>query len=414
MELLAPAGNLEKLKTAVLYGANAIYLAGQKFSLRGASDNFSDSELISGLDFAQKRNCKIYVTLNAFLHDEEMKELAEYVKILEKYGVDAVIVSDVGVMTLVQKNSKLPIHVSTQSSCLNVYSAKLWKKLGAKRIVLGREVSLKEASRIKKEVGIEIEVFIHGSMCMSYSGNCIISNYTAGRDSNRGGCIQSCRFSYSTISDKFEKTKIDKHKKLPESLLSSKDLRGIELLPEFIDAGVDSIKIEGRMKSSLYVATTSSIYSRAIKLCYTFSRKDLNAKLNDYSKMLERIPNRGYTSGFLKKMDDLNSVYMGERNSRNSRYEFAGTVMEVDWGKSFTILAQKSIVENSILEILNFDGKVIEFRVKEMETISNDRILKSNQNRLIRFPFSSKNSIFNNFYDDSKIERLNVVRIKTI
>jgi len=413
MELLAPAGNLEKLKTAVLYGANAVYLAGQKFSLRGASDNFSDSELIDGLNFARDRNCKIYVTLNAFLHDEEMMQLSEYIKTLDKFGVDAVIVSDVGVMTLVQKNTKLPIHLSTQSSCLNVSAAKLWKKLGVKRIVLGREVSLIEASKIKKEVGIEIEVFIHGSMCMSYSGNCIISNYTAGRDSNRGGCIQSCRFSYSITPAHSEKINNDKHKQLRESFLSSKDLRGLELLPEFIDAGVDSIKIEGRMKSPLYVATTSSLYSRAIKLCNTHSSEDMNVKLNDYSKMLERIPHRGYTSGFLKKIEDFDSVYNGERNSINSRYEFAGTVMEVDWGKSFTMLTQKTIVEDSILEVLNFDGKVVEFKAKEMETISNDRVFKTNQNRLIRFPLSLKNSISKNSHGKEKIERLNVVRIKT-
>ena len=411
MELLAPAGNLEKLKTAILYGADAVYLAGQKFSLRGASDNFSDSELAEGLDFARKKNCRIYVTLNGFLHDEEMEELSKYVKILENCGVDAVIVSDVGVMSLVQSNTKLPIHVSTQSSCLNVPAAKLWKKLGAKRIVLGREVSLEEARKIKKEVDIEIELFIHGSMCMSYSGNCTISNYTAGRDSNRGGCIQSCRFSYSTFPTQLDNN-FDKQKIIPESVLSSKDLRGLELLPEFIEAGVDSIKIEGRMKSSLYVAYTTSFYSRAIKICNTNYRYEIKDELKDLSKMLENIPKRGYTSGSLKKVPDFDSLYNGGRNSINSRYEFAGTVMEVDGERSFTMLTQKSFDENSILEILSFDGKIVEFKPNKMETISNKRIMKINPNRLIRLPFPLKDGINDNL-GSLKIQRLNVVRIKT-
>ena len=201
MELLAPAGNLNKLKIAVLYGADAIYLAGPKYGLRSASDNFSDTELCEGIQFAHKNNCKTYVTLNAFLHDKELEDLPEYVSFLEQINVDAVIVSDLGVMTIVQQYSKLPIHLSTQASCLNIHAAKTWKKLGAKRLVLGREVSLEEAGKIRKSTGIEVELFVHGSMCSAYSGNCTISNYTSGRDSNRGGCVQSCRFYYSSKKD---------------------------------------------------------------------------------------------------------------------------------------------------------------------------------------------------------------------
>tara|TARA_Y100001970_G_scaffold275598_1_gene377062 strand:- start:2000 stop:3238 length:1239 start_codon:yes stop_codon:yes gene_type:complete len=410
MELLAPAGNLEKLKTAVLYGANAVYLAGKKFSLRGASDNFSDEELISGVQFAKSKGSRVYLTLNSFLHDKELSELSEYIKIIENIGVDAVIVSDVGVLTIVQKNSSLPIHISTQSSCLNVYAAKFWKNLGAKRLVLGREVSLDEAFKIKKEVDIEIELFIHGSMCMSYSGNCIISNYTAGRDSNRGGCIQSCRFSYSKSSTKLER-KFDKKINKSESILSSKDLRGLELLPDFIKAGVDSIKIEGRMKSSLYVATTSSLYSRAINLCNQNISQEIS-KLYDFSKMLENMPHRGYTSGSLKHKPDENSIYIGDRNGINSRYEFAGTVMEVDSEKSFTILAQKSFDNNCLLEIINFDGTILQFSAKGMMSIQNHEVSRSNPNRLIKIPFASKNIDYLNSKNNLGIQPFNVVRIK--
>ena len=186
MELLAPAGNLNKLKIAVLYGADAVYLAGPKYGLRGASDNFSDTELCEGIQFAHQNNCKTYVTLNAFLHDKELEELPDYVSFLEQSKVDAVIVSDLGVMTVVQQHSKLSIHLSTQASCLNLHAAKAWKRLGAKRLVLGREVSLEEAGKIRKASGIEVELFVHGAMCTAYSGNCTISNYSSGRDSNRG------------------------------------------------------------------------------------------------------------------------------------------------------------------------------------------------------------------------------------
>ena len=196
-ELLSPAGSLEKLKVSVLYGADAVYLGGQKFGLRQASDNFTYEELAEGVEFAHTHGAKVYVVLNSFLHDKDLEELPEFITVLEDLKVDAVIVSDLGVICTIRKHSKLVVHLSTQASCLNIESAKLWQKMGAQRIVLGREVTIKEAAKIKQATGLEIEMFVHGSMCMSYSGNCVISNYTQGRDSNRGGCAHSCRFEYS-------------------------------------------------------------------------------------------------------------------------------------------------------------------------------------------------------------------------
>ena len=196
-ELLAPAGNLEKLKIAVLYGADAVYLAGPQFSLRAGTDNFSDVELAEGVRFAHDHRVKVYVTLNAFLHDEELAQLPDYIKFLDTCNVDAVIVSDLGVIATVQQYAPLPLHLSTQASCLNQYAAQLWKNLGVQRIVLGREVSINQAQAIRQAAGIEVEMFVHGAMCMAYSGNCTISNYTQARDSNRGGCVHSCRFPYS-------------------------------------------------------------------------------------------------------------------------------------------------------------------------------------------------------------------------
>ena len=413
MELLAPAGNLDKLKTAVLYGANAVYLAGQKFSLRGASDNFSETELLEGVLFARKNNCKTYVTLNAFLHDQDLKQLPQYVSFLEKCGVDAVIVSDLGVMTVVQQNSELAVHLSTQASCLNVHSAKLWKSLGAKRLVLGREVSLEEAGKIRKEAEIEVELFIHGAMCMAFSGNCTISNYTAGRDSNRGGCVQSCRFSYSAIPDSAESADVSPEN-LPSSLMSSKDLRGMDLLPEFLKTGVDSIKVEGRMKSSLYAATTTSAYSRALKWCDSTSKREWPEKLKELSSMLEKIPHRGYTEGSLQNAADAESIYQGERNSRNSSYEIAGTVMEVDDGKSFTLLTQNAFEHGRTLEVLTFEGKVIEVPTNEMQNISRLPVLKAKPNRLLRFPYPPLVSSSPEVSTSFRIEPMNVVRLQYV
>ena len=418
MELLAPAGNLAKLKTAVLYGADAVYLAGPKFSLRGASDNFSDTELREGIKYAHHKKCKTYVTLNAFLHDKDLNELPEYVRFLEQTSVDAVIVSDLGVMTVVQQHSKLPIHLSTQASCLNIHAAKVWKNLGAKRLVLGREVSLEEAGHIRKEVDIEVELFIHGAMCMAYSGNCTISNYTAGRDSNRGGCIQSCRFSYSVIQE----SSVLEDKSLecfPTSLMSSKDLRGLDLLPKFLKTGVESIKVEGRMKSSLYAATTINAYALALKWCDSTPQEQWPEKLKELSGMLEKIPHRGYTYGYLNNHPEAvvtagaESIYQGDRNGRNSGYEFAGTVMEVEKSKSFTMLTQNSFDCDRVLEVLTFDGSVIEIPTQEMRTLNNTPVQRANPNRLLRFSFSEAVEKSADAAGTFLIQPLNVVRLKT-
>ena len=193
-ELLAPAKNLERLKVAIAYGADAVYLGGQKYGLRTRADNFTDYDLEIGVAFAHQHDAKVYVTLNAFLHDADFEGLEKYCQFLESIGVDAVIVSDLGVLRVVQ-HSNLNIHLSTQASCLNSYAARLWKEMGVKRLIVGRELSIAEAGLIRRS-GIDVEMFAHGAMCMAYSGHCTISNFTAGRDSNRGGCIQSCRLPY--------------------------------------------------------------------------------------------------------------------------------------------------------------------------------------------------------------------------
>jgi putative protease len=248
---------------------------------------------------------------------------------------------------------------------------------------------------------------------MAYSGNCTISNYTAGRDSNRGGCVQSCRFSYSAITDDFESADVAQEH-LSSSLMSSKDLRGMDLLPEFIKIGVDSIKVEGRMKSSLYAATTTSAYARALKWCNSTSQQEWPEKLKELSGILEKIPHRGYTEGSLKNPADAESVYLGERNDRNSSYEIAGTVMEVVDGKSFTLLTQNSFESGRMLEVLTFEGKVIEVCTDEMQDISCFPVIKAKPSRLLRFPYPQIDSSTAENPSSSRIEPMNVVRLQYV
>lgn len=385
-ELLAPAGNLEKLKIAVLYGANAVYLAGPKFSLRAGSDNFSDVELEEGLAFANQYGTKIYVTLNAFLHDHDMEGLPQYIQFLESIGVHAVIVSDLGVLEVVRQHSNLAIHVSTQASCLNQYSAQFWKKQGAKRIVVGREVSIHDAGTIQKKVGVEIEMFVHGAMCMAYSGNCTISNYTLARDSNRGGCAQSCRFGYSFWSQPNQREAGEQPIKEDVSFMSSKDLRGVERIPAFVDHQIASLKIEGRMKSNLYVATTVQAYSNALKRMKAgdFTPEEIHQLAHDLTK----IPHRQYTEAALMDKADDKSVYYGNRSgNKNSEYELAGTVLEVKKDEYITLSVQNPFESHHTLEVLTFDGKSTTLSVDSMRDLTQEKLQLAKQNRLIILPY---------------------------
>ncbi|MGK5092882.1 U32 family peptidase C-terminal domain-containing protein [Deltaproteobacteria bacterium TL4] len=397
-ELLAPAGNLEKLKIAVLYGANAVYVAGYSFSLRGAADNFSNEELHEGIAFAHAHGAKVYVTLNAFLYDDDLKDLPAYVLFLEQCHTDAVIVSDVGVIDVVQSHSNLPVHLSTQASCLNQYAAQLWKNLGVRRLVLGREVSIQQARAIKQHVDLEIEMFVHGAMCMAYAGNCTISNYTAGRDSNRGGCVQSCRFAYGL------------QKELPPitsdaeliSFMSSKDLRGLNLIPQFIEAEIDSLKIEGRMKSNLYVATTVSTYSQALQASRSLSKEALSSKLDELSRELEKIKYRGYTEASLQHPASTDSIYLGDRQGVETQYDIAGTVLEVHPEDFITLLTQNPFSSQSTVEILGLQGEIIALPVTSMRNLKHEPITHAPQNSVVLIPYVES------------VEPLTLARLKSV
>ena len=310
-ELLSPAGNLEKLKSAVLYGADAVYLAGKRFGMRAAADNFTDEEMIEGITHTHKRGVKVYVTLNVMPRTNEYEALAAYIKFLAKAGVDAVIVSDIGVMELVREVAPyLEMHVSTQASAVSAQAVRGWSRFGATRVVLARELTLAEVKEIHEAVpDVELECFIHGSMCVAYSGRCLLSQYYVGRDANRGACAQPCRWEYRTDHGFHELKRPDQvltAEEHPEGtfIMSSKDLCMIEHIPELMEAGITSFKIEGRMKSAYYTAAVTNAYRLAIDAYlrdpagYTYDPALL--------RELECVSHREYDTGFFfdRPMDD--------------------------------------------------------------------------------------------------------------
>jgi U32 family peptidase len=380
-EILAPAGSLDKLKIAVLYGANAVYVGGQKFGLRTAADNFTLDELREGMLFAHERKAKVYVVLNSFLHDKDLIELPEFVGFLEQIKVDAVIVSDLGVVKTVREFSNIPIHISTQASTLNVEGARLWKKMGASRIVLGREVSIEEAGHIKREAQIEIEMFIHGSMCMAYSGHCVISNFTQGRDSNRGGCAHSCRFEYSLDMG------LDSMEKKKAYFMSSKDLQGLRLLPEFIKHNIDSLKIEGRMKSHLYAGSMSKVYSEALEF-YQQHGHFLSEDLISWEEELSKVSHRAYTEASLREKAAADSIFNERENTADTDWQMVGTVIEVSPQAGIIMEVRNAFNQGDELEFIPFRGAAIKVRVHEMMDLCLRPVVRTRPSTLVRLPYN--------------------------
>ncbi len=312
-ELLAPAGNYEKAMIAFHYGADAVYVGGTVFGLRKYADNLSLHELNNLITYANQHQKQVYVVLNAFAHNSDIEPIISYLKELEALKPHALIVSDSGVMTLVRKYTSLAIHVSTQASVTNSLACQYYKDLGAKRIILAREVTIRDCCEIKKSCDIELEIFVHGAMCASYSGKCVISNYSAGRDSNRGGCVQSCRHKYHLIDPQSGENQGSAH------IMNAKDLMGIKTLPEIIKAGIESVKIEGRMKSNLYVANAVAMYRQAIDACYNQLIQNLPIKetfFDSFIDQLSAVSNRSFSLGGLENRPHSESI-----NTHFSHYQ---------------------------------------------------------------------------------------------
>lgn len=379
-ELLAPAGSLDKLKVAVSYGANAVYFGGLKFGLRSAADNFTEQELIEGVEFAHSHGSLVYVVLNGFLHDKDLEDLPEFIKFLESLKIDAVIVSDLGVIETVKKHTNLEVHLSTQASCLNSYSAKLWKKMGVSRIVLGREVSIEEAKKIKEVADIEIEMFVHGSMCMAYSGNCTISNYTQGRDSNRGGCAHSCRFEYSLD---FKNSNLEAKNRY---FMSSKDLNGLRVLEEFIKAGIDSIKVEGRMKSHLYAGTMSKVYAEALAF-YRENGHFLSDKLIEWEEELKKVTHRTYASANLIEKANETTIFDEREHDKSGQYVMIGRIVEKIETQYLVLEVRNAFNQFDEIEILPFAGEVKKLRVDEIKMLNENEISRTKPSTLVKIPY---------------------------
>ena len=299
-ELLAPAGNLSKLKTAIDYGADAVFMGGARLNLRAFSDNFTNDEMIEGLAYAHDRGRKVYVTINVFPHEGDMKGLEEYLLDLENLGVDALIVSDPGIiMTAREVVPEMELHLSTQANNVNSRSAIFWHKMGVRRIILARELSLKEIHEIRNNIpeDLELEAFVHGSMCMAYSGRCLLSNYMTGRDANRGACAQPCRYKYYLVEEKRpgEYMEINEDER-GTYIMNSKDLCMIEHIPDLIQSGLQSLKIEGRMKSEFYVAAIVKAYRQAIDRY--FENPETFTYDEKWMEILSMVSHREYYTGF--------------------------------------------------------------------------------------------------------------------
>lgn len=340
-ELLAPAGNLEKLKMALLYGADAVFMGGKAFGLRASSDNFDDEQLKEGINFAHSMQKKAYVTVNIFPHNEDLLALPDYIKFLSENQADAVIVSDLGVYRIVREVApKLPIHISTQANNTNWSSVLCWQELGARRVVLARELSLAEIGVIREKVNIELEAFIHGAMCISYSGRCLMSNYFTGRDANRGQCAQSCRWKFHVVEEK----RPGEYFPVMEDergtyIFNSKDLCLLPHIPELINSGLNSFKIEGRMKSVHYVATVIKVYRDAID-AYMSDPEKFSIKA-EWIEELQKISHRAYTTGFyFNKTTQYDQIYAS--SSYDQTHDFIGLVKNYDASTRLAVVEQRN------------------------------------------------------------------------
>lgn len=365
-ELLIPAGSLDTLKTAVIYGADAVYLGGEAFGLRAKAKNFTQDEIRQGIAFAHEHGVKVYITANILAHNEDLNGVEEYFKELKEICPDAVIISDPGVFAIAKQiMPEMEIHISTQANNTNYGTFLFWHQLGAKRVVTARELSLAEIKEIRSRIpeDLEIESFIHGAMCMSYSGRCLLSNYMTGRDANQGACSHPCRWKYSIVEEKRPGEYMQVYENERGTyIFNSKDLCMIEYIPEMIDAGIDSFKIEGRMKTALYAATVTRTYRKAID-DYLKDPKIYEANLDWYRSEIGKCTYREFTTGFyFGKPDSTTQIY--DNNTYVKNYTYLGTVEAVD-ERGYSKIEQKNKFSvGETIEIMKPDGRNLDAVVK--------------------------------------------------
>lgn len=386
-EVLSPAGDLERLKWALMYGADAVYIGGYNYSLRANANNFGIQDITEGVAFAHSLGKKVYVTVNILFHNEDLEGLTEYLTTLSDIGVDAFIVSDLAVIKRIRElNLKPEIHISTQESSVNKFAVKFWESVGATRVVLARECSKIDILDIKNNTDAELEVFIHGAMCTSYSGRCVLSNYVTKRDSNRGGCSQVCRFIFKT-------------KKYDDFQIASKDLSMIDHIPELVDMGVSSLKIEGRMRSMYYIATVVNTYKNVVTLYK--EGKLTNELMEYYKRVLNRLSNRENKSQFFTgDVNRSDQYYTGRKEVSNQDFlgvvlDYSDNIMKIEQRNNFKVgdtievfgpntLATKIKVDS----IINEENESVSVASHPQEVLYVKVPFKVEKNDILRVPIS--------------------------
>ena len=377
IELLAPAGDIEKLKFALLYGADAVYIGGQNFSLRANAKNFSLEDIKEAVEFAHSLNKRVYVTVNIVFHDEDLSGLEQYLKELSLIKVDAIIVSDFYVIKLIEdKKIPLEVHVSTQASTLNSAAAKFYQKHGVKRIVLAREASKENIQKIKEKTGLDLECFVHGAMCTSISGRCVLSNSLTNRDANRGGCAQICRWTFQSENK-------------PVFSMTSKDLNMVAHIESMIDIGVNSFKVEGRMRGIYYIATVILSYRKMIDkvLNHTLTIEDQQ----HYLKVLNRVANRESKDQFYKNFpDETDQYFLGREEVSNQ--DFLGLVLDYDEEHKIALIEQRNYFKvGDIVEFFGPNLEVSEYQIQEIQDEKGTKIEVANHpNMIVRLPIGFK------------------------
>lgn len=393
IELLSPAGDFERLKFALRYGADAVYIGGKNYSLRANAINFTNEEIKEATKFAHSLNKKVYVTVNIVLHDENIDGLKEYLLFLDSVNVDAIIVSDIYIMNLWKElNLKMELHVSTQASTLNKETALFYKELGASRVVLAREASEQDIKEIKDYTGLDLEAFIHGAMCTSISGRCIMSNYATNRDANRGGCAQVCRWNFA-IND-------ENGNKLGENYqMCPKDLNMAIYIKDMIDAGVNSFKIEGRMRSIYYIATVLSSYRKIID--DVINNRINDKTINYYLKVLNRCANRESNPQFFKGLPNYKDQYYNG-NREVSNQDFLGVVLSNDNGL-ITLEQRNYFKKGTIVEFISPNFEETEYTIEDIYDEDMNLIEEANHAQMIV-----------KFKTDIPLCKDDIMRLKTI
>ena len=393
IELLSPAGDFERLKFALRYGADAVYIGGKNYSLRANAINFTNEEIKEATKFAHSLNKKVYVTVNIVLHDENINGLKEYLLFLDSVNVDAIIVSDIYIMSLWKElNLKMELHVSTQASTLNKETALFYKELGASRVVLAREASEEDIKEIKDYTGLDLEAFIHGAMCTSISGRCIMSNYATNRDANRGGCAQVCRWNFA-IDDENDNELGENYQMCP------KDLNMAIYIKDMIDAGVNSFKIEGRMRSIYYIATVLSSYRKIID--DVINNRINDKTINYYLKVLNRCANRESNPQFFKGLPNYKDQYYNG-NREVSNQDFLGVVLSNDNGL-ITLEQRNYFKKGTIVEFISPNFEETEYTIEDIYDEDMNLIEEANHAQMIV-----------KFKTDIPLCKDDIMRLKTI